>query len=364
MKKKVTQTITCPNCHTNLNIEDLVISQFSDSIRKDIESDLQRRVDALNLERSNFEELTKQFNRERKDFSNILTEQVKQQVELKEQLLKTRIMQESNQRFKLEATKLKEKLDLENSLQLQEKELVISTLRTKLEDATKTLNNKSQQLIGEAQEITIENFLQEHFEKDVVEPIRKGKIGGDCLLKINLRNQHVATILVESKRTASFSKSFIDKLKEDGNRVNVNANALVLISKTLPKDFEGDFALVDGVWITRFSADAIRNLFTVLRYGLIKVYAVTRQLENSGTKTDELFKFISSPEFKAIYDSILSDIKSIEDLHQQEEEKLQVLFQKRSRYLKTLLNNAINLYSSIQGIGVIDDTDSEYQSAS
>ena len=74
----------------------------------------------------------------------------------------------------------------------------------------------SMQLQGEVQELAIEEYLRNAFPKDDIEEICKGVRGADCVHTVKDNFENVCgRILYESKRTKSFSKDWITKLKDD-----------------------------------------------------------------------------------------------------------------------------------------------------
>jgi hypothetical protein len=69
------------------------------------------------------------------------------------------------------------------------------------EDLRRKLDQGSQQLQGEVQELELENLLRLKFPFDSIEPVPKGEFGGDVIQKVISQNgQLCGLILWESKR--------------------------------------------------------------------------------------------------------------------------------------------------------------------
>lgn len=66
--------LTCPNCETRLDVDELLISQFEDSIRKDLKSELEKRERELRLKKEEFQELAEALQQEREDINTIVSE--------------------------------------------------------------------------------------------------------------------------------------------------------------------------------------------------------------------------------------------------------------------------------------------------
>ena len=74
------------------------------------------------------------------------------------------------------------------------------------------------------------------------------------------------SILWESKRTKSFSKAWLPKLRDDQRAAR--ASIAVIVTQAMPDGIE-TFALVDGVWVC--SWQCAKGLAMALRAGLIEV---------------------------------------------------------------------------------------------
>ncbi|GAA0874379.1 hypothetical protein GCM10009118_07870 [Wandonia haliotis] len=242
---------------------------------------------------------------------------------------------------------LKDKIQMESFLKVKEKEDIIESLKKKLQEAQQRASQGSMQSQGEAQELALEEMLKEIHPTDLIEEIKKGANGADCLQTVRTQTGLIAgKILYESKNTKNWSDSFIKKLKQDN--LKSKADIMVIVTKTMPKNTKGKYALIDGVWIT--SLLNVRDMSLMLRYGLLKTHSVIATQSGKGDKMSLLYDYLTSSEFKNTFESILEGFKSLQDSHHDEQRKMQLLWKRRSKHLEQVLASTIDFYGNIKGI--------------
>lgn len=399
--KKQNVKINCPKCKTFLDVDELLVSQFEDSIRKDLQSELQRREEELQEKKNEYKTMSLQLEKKKEDIDDLVSQKVNSQLQSREEALKNSIrkevnnekvkqlqeleeelMRKSSQLIEMNKTKaklqrlsrefeereakihlekekelserlssakvsIKEELQMESFLKIKEKEDIISSLTKKLDEAKQRATQGSMQSQGEAQELILEQFLRELHPMDSIEEIKKGANGADCIQRVHLQSGvEAGTILYESKNTKNWSNSFIKKLKQDN--LVAKADIMVVVTKTMPKDANGKHVLIDGVWVT--TLQNVRDLSLLLRYGLLKTYSVMITQENKKDKMSLLYNYLTSEEFKATFTSILDGFKSLQDSHNDEQRKMQLLWKRRAKHLEQVLSSTIDFYGSIKGI--------------
>lgn len=293
--------MNCPKCGTSIKIDSLIMSQFEQSVRKDLE---------------------KEYSRKETEYAKRL------------------------EKIRLE---VREQTQQESFLKIKEKDKLIGDLKSQLTKVREKLDSSSQQLAGEVQELELESILASTFPTDQVKPVPKGINGADCTLYVCTQSGvEIGTILFESKRVKSFSDGWISKLKKDN--LKAKCEIAVIVTSTMPKEIPGKFGVKDGVWICLFEPDAIRQLTLVLRYGLLKVFEITRIQKNSETKADKLYMYLTSYEFKNIFESVLKGFDVLEQSYQDEKKKLTALWKIREQHLQEMLSNTLEFYGAIKGI--------------
>ena len=151
-------------------------------------------------------------------------------------------------------------------LKMQDRENTISQLKKQITSLQRQAEQSSQQAQGEALELALEHQLRTQFPFDLIEPVGKGKFGGDILQHVrDHKGQLCGKILWESKRTTAWSDRWLPKLKKDQR--NAHAELAVIVSQTMPKDIVL-FDQLDGVWVSSLSC--ILPVASALRISLIE----------------------------------------------------------------------------------------------
>ena len=395
---KVKKSISCPNCQTILDVDELLISQFEDSIRLDLQSELKRREDNLQKKKDEVNALVKNLEDEKDNLDKLvedrlnsreesLKEHIKKQIEEEKSLqleeLENELKSKSEQLIELNQTKaklqrlsrefeekeaqihlkmeekltkkldeakskMKEESKLESELAINEKQNIIDSLKKKLQEASQRASQSSMQRQGEAFEITISEVLQRH-KSDLIEDIKVGARGADLIQKVRLSNSpvEIGSILYECKSVLKWSDSFVKKIKSDN--LSTKCDLMVIVtSGALPKGCESTYMLKDSVWITTY--DHVFDLSVLLRYALIKSHSVLSTQTNRKEKMSLIYDYLTSQDFKATFESMLDSYKNLQDALHSEQQKLQLLWKKRERYLSDALSSAVEFYGSIKSI--------------
>lgn len=395
---KTNVKMNCPHCKNEIQLDSLLVSQFRDSIKLDLEKELSIRQEELNRERQEYNVLAEELSKQKNNLDDIVSLRVKTQLKSREEQIKETIRQEINEEKSLQLQELenelvnktkmikelngtkaqlerlrremeeqetkivldkerelnerleqarstiKEQLQQETFLKLKERESVIDQLKEQLDIAKRKAEQGSMQLQGEAMETSLEQMLRELHSSDEISEIRKGAVGADCIQNIMVNGATVGRIIYEVKNTKSFSPGWVPKIKEDSREAK--ADLMVIVSKNLPNPKE-KFCLVDGVWIT--TLNNARDLSLILRFGLLKVASVQITQQGKQTKSQILFDYLVSEDFKQTMEAVLDGLKSIQESHESEKLKMQRLWREREKALEQVLSNCIQFWSTIKG---------------
>lgn len=397
MKK---QKMNCPSCGSTIKVDELLVSQFEESIRKDLRQELAEREQELQQEKSAFKTLLKTVQEDKENLDELIRKKVKADLEKREkelftsirkeveneksdqlQELEKELVQKSYQLRDLNKTKARlERLGREfeeretkiilekereltkrleeakktiaseqeqaHQLKFRERDKVIEDLRKQLDIARKKAEQGSMQLQGEVQELILEDTLRELYPYDEITEIKKGARGADFIQYVRTQTgMDTGKILYESKNTKSWSNSWIKKLKQDN--LESKADLMVIVSQALPEGID-KYGIIDDVWVCSFRD--VKELSLVLRYGLLKVQQVSITQQGKESKMELLYNYLTSNEFKSIFESILAGFKSIQDSHQSEKLKMQRLWKQREKQLEQVLASSVEFYGSIKGI--------------
>lgn len=214
------QIIKCPHCLGPIDVNQIVYNNISEGLKSEYFNKIaeEKKQLEIKLRKSIIEETNTELLAYKQELAGKV-EQVKDLNKTKAELertkrekdeLKEKIEAESEQKLSRilnsEKERIRKELDDRNVLKVAEKEHVIEQLKNQLREAQRKAEQGSMQIQGEIQEIAIETYLKENFPLDIIEEIKKGARGADCLQIINSRERiNCGSIYYESKRTKDFS---------------------------------------------------------------------------------------------------------------------------------------------------------------
>jgi hypothetical protein len=401
-------TIKCPNCNTNIDVNDILYHQLEDEIKqkniteqnnfkeatkkkakefKKAQEDLETQQKAVKEQKEKFgDELKKATQLQVKIEKQKLQVSIKKELEEEQsestELLKKELDEKSNQvkelnkskveieklkrekdeieskitadaeitfteRLKQEKEKIQKTADVVNELKLKQKDEKFKQLQEQLEIAKRQADQGSMQLQGEVQELAIEEYLTHKFPFDIIEEIKKGARGADCIQIVHTREiQNCGKIYYESKRTKGFSKTWIEKFKADMREKSVDVG--VLVTEVLPSDMDR-MGLLDGVWVCTF--EEFKGLSAVLRESIIKINHAKKGEENKTDKMSVLYGYLTSTEFSMQIEAIVEGFTTMQNDLNTEKRSMARIWKQREKQITKVLDNTVGMYGSIKGIG-------------
>jgi hypothetical protein len=356
--------IICPHCKKPIPLTEAISAQIDQKYRQIYRQRLEQ--DRQKMEQIMRENLTKkirdEMSLELKDKVNEVEELRKQNKGLQEQLLELnrlirQLKQESEQkRLELEKklAQEEEKIRQEEQKRIaQEYQLKILEKEKKLADALKLvdeykrkLEQGSQQLQGEVQELALEEILKREFPYDEIREVPKGVEGADVLQIVKNQNGRICgTIVWESKRTKTWNESWILKLKEDQRRVK--AEMAVIISSVLP-DGVKNFTQKNGVWVGSF--DSIVGLAMILRQSLIEITSIKASLVGREEKKEILWNYLTSIEFRQRIEAVYDAYTQLMDDLRREKDWFRKKWAKQEKNIEKVAENILGVHGDLQAI--------------
>ncbi len=232
------------------------------------------------------------------------------------------------------------------SLVLAEKDKKLADMSRQIDDLKRKAEQGSQQLQGEVQELALEAALRARFPLDTIEEVAKGEYGGDAVQRVaGPGGQPAGVILWESKRTKTWSDSWLPKLRDDARRAG--AEVCVIISQALPKGVES-FDCIDGVWIA--SPRLVLPLAACLRDGLLHVSEARAAAQGQETKMGLVYDYLTGTRFKQRLQAILEAYQTMQDDLEKEKKAITAQWAKRAKQLEQAILGTTGLYGDLQGI--------------
>ncbi len=308
-----------------------------ESLRKQYE-------DAQNeLERRNKElEEARQVERELRKKEAILKKKKKNiDIEVQRKISEERIHLE-----KLLQEQAQIKFQNEYAPKLREKDHTIEMMQKKIEELNNKLQLTSQQLQGEAQELLLEEKLQQRFPLDRIEPVPKGIRGADVIQEVFDRTGIMCgKIIWESKRTKDWNNDWIQKLKED--QMEIGAEIAIIVSQAMPKDISS-IGLLDGVWVCDFNSCI--GLAMSLREHLIQLRTFKEAMIGKETKMEQIYNYICSEQFAQKIKAIVETFKTMKEDLDKERMAMEKHWKKREEELNKIMKNTVRIYGELEAL--------------
>lgn len=392
--------IKCPNCGTEIDVQDVLSHQLEEDIKKSYMAKLaeekqkyESQTKALEADKLAFEDKKR---KENELFQDRLEAKIKEERALIEVKIKAKLEQEQAEQYKMlqkelneqseklkelsrskaeisklirEKSEMKEAIEAEaqktlNHQLIEEKEkirkseqdrneMAMRELQKQLDDQkklTEEMKRKqeqgSMQMQGEVQELAIEDWLTTNYPLDTIEEIKKGARGGDCIQVVHTRTrQNCGTIYYESKRTKEFQPSWIEKFKNDIREKSADIG--VLVTEAMPSDMER-MGLREGIWICTY--EEFKSLSIALRETLILVSNAVTSQENRGEKMHLLYDYLTSKTFTMQVEAIVEGFTQMKIDLDSEKRAMQRIWKQREKQIEKVITNTIDMYGSVKGI--------------
>jgi hypothetical protein len=400
-------TITCPNCNTEIKLNESLAAPLIAATRKQFEQQLAQKDNDIAKREQVMRDKEKQLVEDKRKLDDQVADQVAAQLKAE----RARVIAEESKKAKLasaaelenkarELTELQEVLNANNAklaeaqkaqadlikkqralddekreleltvekrvqdglievrthakkeaedeqkLKVMEKEQTIAAMQKQIEDLKRRAEQGSQQLQGEVQELELENLLRTKFPFDAIEPVPKGEFGGDVLHRVRTPGgQATGTILWEFKRTKNWSDGWLVKLRDDQR--TAKAEIAVIVSQILPKGVD-TFGLVEGVWVTH--PRAALPVAMILRQSLLELASVRQSSEGQQTKTEMVYQYLTGPRFKQRVEAIVEAFSTMQEDLAAEKKAIQRQWAKREIQIDKVMQSTVGMYGDLQGI--------------
>ena len=222
-----------------------------------------------------------------------------------------------------------------------------SALR-KAADLERRLEQGSQQLQGEAFELSLEALLKGAFPLDEILPVAKGVNGADLIQRVRSPSGLVCgTILWEAKQTKAWQPAWLRKLKDEQQAIG--AELAVIVTAAMPRDAREPFLREADVWVARF--DAARPLAEALRATLIEVHKQRQANLGRSEKVELLYNYLCSPQFTQRMKSVVEGFAAMRQDLEAEKMAMARIWKKREAQLVRMSDGLLGVVGDLQGIG-------------
>lgn len=352
--------IKCPKCGHQIPVTEALqhrmMEQVSDEVEKRVKSERDKfeqelkerlakdQTDNLKLLKQKLEiEAKKREEAEKKEL-----EFIKKQTELEDKVKHSEleIARKLQEERKLIIEKTQTEIEEKFSLQTAEMRKQLEDTKKALTEAQRKAQQGSMQTQGEVMELALEDLLKQNFPHDAVEPVPKGVTGADIIQRVHSNTGTECGVIVwESKQTKAWTEDWVQKLKDDGQRIK--GNILVLVSEVLPKDIR-NFGSYKGIWVCNFAS--ILGLTTALRSQLIATAKLIVSQSGKDEKKDILYDYLTSQTFANRIETIVENFLAMKNNLEKEKIAMNKIWTSREVQVNRMIENTAKMYGEIQGI--------------
>jgi hypothetical protein len=235
----------------------------------------------------------------------------------------------------------------QQGLREEEHRQTIASLQKNVAELQRRIQQGSQQTQGEAQEVLLFELLAEAFDTDLIEDVPKGVHGADLLQRVRTSDgRDCGTIAWESKRTKTWSDSWLPKLRDDQRAVG--AACAILVTQELPKDIR-HCGMKDGVWVAAWPYAAA--LGAAVRSHLIEVAVAKRVAEGRGEKMQMLYEYMTGAECRNRIGGLVEALAEMHADLEREKRAMNAIWKKREKQMLRARDNLTAFYGDLRGIG-------------
>jgi len=213
---------------------------------------------------------------------------------------------------------------------LAEKAKVLK-LQTELQDMQRKLEGKSAHELGEGSEIDLYQELRAAFEFDRIQRVPKGVNGADVIQEVVHNGKVCGKIIFDAKNRDAWQNAFASKLRAD--KLAQGADHAILSSNKFPRD-KSQIHCQDGVIVA--NPMRVVAIVEILRDQLVRMHELRVSNEARGSKTVELYAFITSEQFRQLVEQVEAQAGKMLDLDAKEQEAHRRVWDQRNKLIRAV----------------------------
>lgn len=408
---KNAQHISCPNCGTPIDIDEILAHQTEERIRKELNNELanqknlilerekkieEEKIQLETARKNANEEFIKRLDLAKEAEKKRLEQETKLSLEQQKLLLKKELEEQQGENFKRLMADLE--LKTKETQALKQRELALMEEKQKLTQKTEEVElEMRKQFLAKEESIRQEAIKKEQEKTEMRDQEYRKKLEDQRKLIEELeRKSHqgsmqlqgeVQELAIEEYLKSNFPLDTIEEIKK-GQRgadcvqwVNTyqkervgsiyyeskrtkefspswiekfkadmrekGAQFGVLVTEVMPRDLNR-MGQKDGVWICTF--EEFKGLSQVLREAVVLLDLASATQENKGDKMVMLYDFLTGPEFRMQVEAIVEGFTQMHDDLNSEKRAMETIWKKREKQIQKVLLNTQHMYGSIKGI--------------
>jgi hypothetical protein len=201
-------------------------------------------------------------------------------------------------------------------------------------DLQRKLQNKTAEELGDGAEIDLFEVLKAEFPTDDIQRVGRGKPGADIIHKVRHNGAVCGTIVYDSKNHKQWRTEFVTKLRED--QMAERAEHSVLATNAFPKD-KKQLHVDNGVVIANPARAVV--IAMLLRQHVLQVFSLKVSNNERGSKTEELYSFMTSDRFGQFLAAINRGAEQLEALQASEKKAHESTWKKQAELFGAIIRN-------------------------
>ena len=204
-------------------------------------------------------------------------------------------------------------------------------LTSELQDMQRKLEGKTANELGEGSEVDLFEALREAFPSDRIQRVPKGVNGADVIHEVIHNGKFCGKIIYDAKNRDSWQNGFATKLKAD--KLAQGADHAILASNKFPKD-KSQVHSQDGVIV--LNPARVPAIVEILRDQLVRMHELRVSNEERGSKTAELYAFITSEQCRQLIEQVEAQAGKMLDLDAKEQETHRRTWDQRNKLIRAV----------------------------
>ncbi|HEX6000635.1 MAG TPA: DUF2130 domain-containing protein [Hyphomicrobiaceae bacterium] len=225
----------------------------------------------------------------------------------------------------------KEDLQRENEKAILAEKSKVLKLTADLADLQRKLEGKTAHELGEGSEIDLFEQLRSAFETDRIQRVPKGVNGADVIHEVIHNGRTCGKIIYDAKNRDAWQNNFAVKLNAD--KLAQGADHAILSSNKFPRD-KREIHLQDGVIVA--NPARVSAIVEILRDQLVRLHELRVSNEERGSKTEELYTFITSEHCKQLIAQVETQAGKMLELETKEQEAHRRLWDARKKLINSV----------------------------
>ena len=226
---------------------------------------------------------------------------------------------------------LQEGLQKEKDTAVLAEKAKVLKLQSELADMQRKLEGKTAHELGEGSEIDLFEQLRETFPGDRIQRVPKGVNGADVIHEVVHNGKPCGKIIYDAKNRDAWQNGFASKLKLD--KLAQAADHAILSSNKFPKD-KSQVHCQDGIIVA--NPARVLAIVEILRDQLVRMLELRVSNEERGSKTVELYAFITSENFKQLVEQVEAQAVKMLDLDAKEQEAHRRVWDQRGKLIRSV----------------------------